>query len=173
MAGSLVVGFLAFHGGSNRGIGIDSFTDFNASHILHHPVPLMYALVALICDGVLDRYPPLRVAFMEGGCGWLVPLLDRMKRNEEYFDTRETKRGLPEYVARGQILVGCEGEDESMPYVIERAGVEAFAYSSDYPHEVDLVDAKRQIEETLERADLSHDQKAAVLGGNARRFFGL
>ncbi len=164
---------LAFHGGSNRGIGIDSFTDFNASHILHHPVPLMYALVSLVCEGVLDRHPTLRVAFMEGGCGWLVPLLDRMKRNEEYFDTRETKRGLPEYIARGQILIGCEGEDESMPYVIERAGVEAFAYSSDYPHEVDLIDARRQIDETLERADLTRDQQAAILGGNARRFFHL
>jgi hypothetical protein len=110
---------------------------------------------------------------MEGGCGWLVPLLDRMKRNEEYFDTRATKRGLPEYVRRGQILIGCEGEDESMPYVVQRAGAEAFAYSSDYPHEVDLVDARRQIEETLERTDLTPGDKAAILGGNARRFFGL
>jgi predicted TIM-barrel fold metal-dependent hydrolase len=164
---------LAFHGGSNRGIGIDSFSDFNASHILHHPVPLMYALVSVVCHGVLDRYPGLRVGFMEGGCGWLVPLLDRMKRNEEYFDTRQTKRGLREYIARGQVLIGCEGEDESMPYVIERAGIEGFAYSSDYPHEVDLVDARRQIEETLERADLSAEAKAAVLGGNSRRFFNL
>jgi predicted TIM-barrel fold metal-dependent hydrolase len=164
---------LAFHGGSNLGIGIDSFTNFNSSHILHHPVPLMYALVSLVVDGVLDRYSNLRVAFMEGGCGWLVPLLDRMKRNEEYFDTRENKRGLREYIAAGRILIGCEGEDESMPYVIERAGVEAFAYSSDYPHEVDLLDAKRQIEETLERADLSESDKAAILGGNAKRFFRL
>ena len=164
---------LAFHGGSNRGMGIDSFTQFNASHIVHHPVPLMYALVSVVCEGLLDRYTNLRVAFMEGGCGWLVPLLDRMKRNEEYFDLRETKRGLPEYMRRGQVLIGCEGEDESLPYVIERSGTEAFAYSSDYPHEVDLVDAKHQIEETFERADLSPEAKAAVMGGNARRFFKL
>ena len=164
---------LAFHGGSNRGIGLDPISDFNASHILHHPVPLMYALTTLVCYGVLDRYPDLRVGFMEGGCGWLVPLLDRMKRNEEYFDTRATKRGLPEYIRRGQVLIGCEGEDESMPYVVQRAGAEAFAYSSDYPHEVDLVDARRQIEETLERTDLTASDKAAILGGNARRFFGL
>jgi predicted TIM-barrel fold metal-dependent hydrolase len=164
---------LAFHGGSNRGIGLDPISDFNASHILHHPVPLMYALTTLVCYGVLDRYPDLRVGFMEGGCGWLVPLLDRMKRNEEYFDTRATKRGLPEYIHRGQILIGCEGEDESMPYVVQRAGAEAFAYSSDYPHEVDLVDARRQIEETMERTDLTPSDKAAILGGNARRFFGL
>jgi hypothetical protein len=121
----------------------------------------------------MDRYTGLRVAFMEGGCGWLVPLLDRMQRNEEYFDTRQGKPGLQDYLAAGRVLVGCEGEDQSMAYVIQRAGPQAFAYSSDYPHEVDLEDAKRQIEETLERTDLSHDDKAAVLGGNARRFFRL
>lgn len=164
---------LAFHGGSNLGIGIDTFSDFNASHILHHPVPLMYALTSLICHGVLDRYPGARFAFMEGGCGWLVPLLDRMQRNEEYFDTRADKRGLRDYIADGRILIGCEGEDESLPYVVERAGAEAFAYSSDYPHEVDLVDARRMIEETLERADLTQEARAAILGGNARRFFRL
>lgn len=164
---------LGFHGGSNRGIGVDSFTDFNASHIVHHPVPLMYALTSLVCHGALDRYPGLRVAFLEGGCGWLVPLLDRMKRNEQYFDLREARRGLVDYIARGQVLVGCEGEDESLPYVIQRAGCEAFAYSSDYPHEVDLLDARHQIAETFERADLSAEAKAAVMGGNARRFFRL
>ena len=122
---------------------------------------------------MLDRYPELRVGFMEGGCGWLVPLLDRMKRNEEYFDTRATKRGLPEYIRRGQVLIGCEGEDESMPYVVQRAGAEAFAYSSDYPHEVDLLDAQRQIERTQDHPELSDHDKAAILGNNSRQFFRL
>ena len=31
----------------------------------------------------------------------------------------------------------------------------------------------REVEETLEMPDLSDDQRAAVLGGNAKRFFDL
>lgn len=161
---------LGVHGGSNRGIGIDSFTDFTASHILHHPVPLMHALVSFVCHGVLDRYPTLRVAFLEGGCGWLVCLLDRMARDEEYFPG-QAKRRLPDYLASGQLLIGCEGDDPSLAYLVERVGATPFAYASDYPHEVDLVDAQRQIQTTAERADLSPAAKAAILGANARRFF--
>jgi predicted TIM-barrel fold metal-dependent hydrolase len=163
---------LGVHGGSNRGLGIDSFTDFTASHVLHHPVSLMIAAVSLICHGVLDRYPDLRVAFLEGGCAWAVCLLDRMHRDQGYFPGK-AKRQLPEYLTSGQILIGCEGDDESLAYLGQRVGIEPFAYSSDYPHEVDLVDAQRQIAKTRDRADLTPEQKVAVLGGNARRFFRL
>ncbi len=52
-------------------------------------------------------------------------------------------------------------------------GIEAFAYSSDYPHEVDLPGARRMIAETLDNSALTREEQAAVLGGNARRFFRL
>jgi hypothetical protein len=50
-------------------------------------------------------------------------------------------------------------------------GADSFSYASDYPHEVDLVAAKQMIHETIERPDLSHDEKGKVLGLNAKRFF--
>ena len=81
------------------------------------------------------------------------------------------KRTLVEYLASGQILIGCEGDDRSLPYLAKQVGIEAFAYSSDYPHEVDLPAAQRMIESTIIRPDLTDDEKLAVLGGNARRFF--
>lgn len=162
---------LAIHGGSSRGIGIDSYSVFRGAHVLHHPVPLMIALTGLIYHGVLDRYP-VRVAFLEGGCAWLVCILDRMERNEEIMGV-ETTRQLTDYLAGGQIQIGCEGNDVSLPYLARRVGIEPFAYSSDYPHEVDLVAAKHEIEETLEHPELSEADKAAVLGENARRFYGL
>ena len=56
-------------------------------------------------------------------------------------------------------------------YVIKQCGADTFSYVSDYPHEVDLVAAKQMIHDTVERPDLTHSEKAAVLGGNAKRFF--
>jgi predicted TIM-barrel fold metal-dependent hydrolase len=162
---------LGVHGGSNHGSGISSFSNFAASHILHHSVPLMNALVAFIYHGVCDRYPSLRLAFLEGGCGWLSFLLDRMERDENYF--QGAKRKSIDYLTGGRILLGCEGSEDSLAYGVKRVGIEAFAYASDYPHEVDLSAAVHEIDEVVERDDLSRDQKAAVLGGNARRFFRL
>ena len=71
------------------------------------------------------------------------------------------------------MLIGCEGNEEILSYISKRIGLEAFAYASDYPHEVDLVAARQMIDETLSRSDISQAEKEAVLGGNARRFFGL
>jgi uncharacterized protein len=165
---------LAVHGGSARGLGLDTFTVMTAAHVLHHPVPLMMALVSFIYDGVFDRFPNLRLALMEGGCGWLPCVLDRMKRNEGYYQHYTGPKLHPvEYVTSGRVLIGVEGSEETLSYLVKRVGAQVFAYSSDYPHEVDFVAAKHEIQEMAERPDLSHEDKQAILGDNAKRFFKL
>lgn len=163
---------LGVHGGSNAGSGIDTFTNFTGSHVLHHSIPLMQALVSFIYHGVYDRFPGIRFSFMEGGCGWLAFLLDRMERDENYFDPadRPLHKAIT-YLEGGRILIGCEGSEKSLAYVASRIGIEAFAYASDYPHEVDLPAAIHEIDEVAERDDLTPAEKQAVLGDNARRFF--
>lgn len=165
---------LGIHGGSNYGSGLDTFSNFTASHVLHHSLPLMTALVALIYHGVYDRYPTVRFSFMEGGCGWLAFLLDRMERDENYFESIEQPTLNPaKYLQDGRILIGCEGSEASLAYVASRVGIEAFAYASDYPHEVDLPAAMHEIDEVAKRDDLTASEKQAVLGDNARKFFRL
>lgn len=163
---------LGVHGGSAKGIGMDSFSQFAAVGGLHHSMPLMIGMVSLVGHGVLDRYPSLRVGFFEGGCGWLVCLLDRVERAEEV--TGRTALGaLHHLLESGRILIGCEGNDGSLPYLARRAGVAAFAWASDYPHEVDLEAARHMIQETVDHPELTAADKAAILGENARRFFKL
>jgi uncharacterized protein len=166
---------LAVHGGANlEGAGLNTFTNFTASHILHHPLPLMVALVSFIYHGILDRFPNLRVAFMEGGCGWLASILDRAERDENYFDSRDQpRRKCIEYLTAGRILIGCEGSESALAYLAKRVGIRPFAYASDYPHEVDLPAAQHEIEEIAERDDLTDEEKQAVFADNAKRFFRL
>jgi predicted TIM-barrel fold metal-dependent hydrolase len=165
---------LCIHGGSSRGIGFDSFTNYPARHALHHTLPLATALVALIYHGTMDRFPNLKFGFMEGGCGWLAFLLDRMHRDKSYYDKIDLPKKAPEdYLGDGRILVGCEGSEETLAHVAGRIGAEAFAYASDYPHEVDLPHAIHEIEEVAERNDLSEGDKTKVLRENARAFFGI
>jgi predicted TIM-barrel fold metal-dependent hydrolase len=165
---------LAVHGGSARGMGLDTFTSMIGAHVLHHPVPLMMALVSFIYDGVFDRFPNLRLGLMEGGCGWLPCLLDRMKRDQSYYQHFTGPQLDPiEYIANGRVLIGVEGSEETLSYLVKRVGANVFAYASDYPHEVDFVAAKHEIQEMAERPDLTNDQKQAILGANAKRFFKL
>jgi len=153
---------------------LETFTNFTASHILHHPIPLMVGIIGFIYHGVLDRFPQLRVAFMEGGVGWLASLLDRAERDENYFDPADQPGNrVRDYLKSGRILLGCEGSEHTIAYLAKRVGVQCFAYASDYPHEVDLPAAQHEIEEVAERDDLTVEERQAILADNAKRFINL
>ena len=70
--------------------------------------------------------------------------------------------------------MGFDLGEEMLGYAVKRAGRDAFLYASDFPHEgFSPDDARREIDEILEREDLDDEDKRAVLGANARRFYGL
>jgi predicted TIM-barrel fold metal-dependent hydrolase len=160
---------LGVHGGPNRGLGVDSFTSFIASHVVHHPVALMYAFLTLIYDGAMDKFPNARYAFLEGGVEWILLVLERVHRDESFFDAAPVRH----YFESGRVLVGCEGNDRVIPYLVKQVGPQFLAFSSDYPHEAGVGAVKHEIEETLEENELSDSDKQAILGGNATRFFGF
>lgn len=163
---------MGLHGGSALGTGMDSFSTFRAVGGLHHSLPLLTGLTSLIGHSVMRRFPTLRVGFFEGGCGWLVLLLDRAER-DDFIAPGGRGSEVHQLLAEGRILIGCEGHEGSLPDLIRRAGVDAFAWASDYPHEVDLQSAKEMIKVAVDHEGLTQAHKAAILGGNARRFFKL
>jgi predicted TIM-barrel fold metal-dependent hydrolase len=165
---------LGIHGGSSIGFGADTFTSAWAARAVRHPVPLLLAMASMVYHDVLDTFPGFKIGFFEGGAAWPALLLDRMERDDEVYTTGTgTKRPLRSYFESGQVLIGCEGNEDILTYLSGKVGVEAFGWASDYPHEVDVVAANHMIQETFDRDDMSHDEKAAIMGGNARRFFGL
>lgn len=139
---------------------------------LHHSILLMLAMSSLLGHGIFDRFPALRLGFFEGGCAWLTCLLERIDRNEGVTG-RVGARALWDHLASGRILVGCEGTEWSLASLAKQVGIQAFAWASDYLHEVDLNAARHMLDETVKHPVLSNDEKAALLGDNARRFFRL
>jgi predicted TIM-barrel fold metal-dependent hydrolase len=56
--------------------GISEQVDtFILSHIFGHRSQMQMALAACVFDGVFDRFPTLRMGFLEAGCGWLPDLV--------------------------------------------------------------------------------------------------
>ena len=76
---------LGFHEGSGsqlRQVG----EQFGANAMLKqcsHPVEQMLAAGGFCAGGILERHPDLRVAFLEGNCGWVPFLLWRMDEHWE------------------------------------------------------------------------------------------
>src|SRR3712207_9044097 len=50
---------------------------------LGHPFGQMIQFTSIIWQGVPERFPRLRLAFLEAGAGWVPYLLDRMDEEHE------------------------------------------------------------------------------------------
>jgi predicted TIM-barrel fold metal-dependent hydrolase len=177
---------LAVHGATHSRFGLDFFNVYAPIHSLGHPFGQLISFASMVFNGVFDKYPGVRVAFLEGGVAWLLLALERFDRSHSThipYDPRkelmQLRQGqsvedyIKEHMRAGRIFIGCEGEENDMPYVVKRVGVEPFFFSSDYPHEVNADMCKHEIEEVLETPELNDAQKAAILHGNAERFYRL
>jgi predicted TIM-barrel fold metal-dependent hydrolase len=64
--------------------------DLQMVHTACHPMEMMLATISMIGGGVLERHPNLRVAFLEGNCGWVPFLLWRLDEHYEVTFRRPT-----------------------------------------------------------------------------------
>jgi predicted TIM-barrel fold metal-dependent hydrolase len=177
---------IAVHGGCHNGLGLDGMNAFVPIHALGHPFGLMISFAGMVFNGVFDRFPNVRFAFLEGGVGWLPFVMERFDRSfETFFDYNPSSQLLSlgegervsDYIRRhikaGRILVGGEGNEATLPTVVKMAGCEAVLYSSDFPHEVNTDYCKEEINELVEHDELTAADKEAILHGNAERFYAL
>jgi predicted TIM-barrel fold metal-dependent hydrolase len=153
------------------------YTNLFASATVPFVVPTFAAFVSIVAGGILDRFPTLRVAFLEAGCEWVPFWVARMDHFYE-FAVERVPRALPaakrkpsEYLRSGQVYVSCEVEDKLLPYVIDLMGGDDYLFfASDIPHSDRMYDSPAYF---LRRSDLSETAKWKILRDNARRFYGL
>ena len=117
-----------FHGGD------ENFRSISYMAIAARP---MQALSLLILDGVLERFPDLKVGVIELGAVWLPGFMRQLDAAFEAFARHEERLGAlslkpSEYMIR-QVRV-TPYPTEPTGWIIEQAGPEVCLFSSDYPH---------------------------------------
>lgn len=150
----------------------DRFSSFLQVHLFSHVPEQMVAVTATVIGGVFERFPRLKVGFMEAGCGWVPFWMEHM---DEEFELRH--REVPslsakpsEYLTSGRAYFGMEPEEKLIPMVAEIVGEGALLYASDYPHwDSGWPNTSRTL---LGRSDLSDGLKRRLLRENAVRFYG-
>jgi uncharacterized protein len=145
-------------------------------HICTHPMEQMIAVVSIVYGGVLERFPGLRVAFLEAGCGWVPFWLHRMDEHWENSVSRDygQRRGLemaPSEYFRRQCYVSAESSEYMLAQVIELIGDDRIVFSTDYPHP----DSPwpHAVEEFLSLPGVSDDSKRKILFDNALALYGM
>ncbi|MBM4260191.1 MAG: hypothetical protein FJ145_02000 [Deltaproteobacteria bacterium] len=145
------------------------------SNMISKALPANLAFVAIVGHGMLDRYPHLKVGFLEFGAEWIFYMSGRLKHYAVLNKRRmPSSRGLlqrdvEDYFKSGRIFVAAEADDEMMTQEMALLGEDQILFSSDFPHDEGRGDAMKEI---LERHDLSEVQKRKILCDNTLRFFG-
>ena len=96
----------------------------------------MIAVLSVVCGGVLDRFPNLRIGFFEAGCGWLPYWMQRMDEHYERLRPQVPllQRPPSEHVRGERFFVSCDADEETLPEVAAHVGAEHILYASDYAH---------------------------------------
>ncbi len=147
-----------FHGGDEN---------FRSVDYMGIPHPPMQTLATMIFDGVLDRFPNLRIGVVEQGCIWLPSWMKQMESAFDAFHRHEDRlQSLAlrpsEYVER-QIRV-TPYPTEDVGWVTEQVGPNVLLFNTDYPH----VEGGRRPYERFEKSlgDASEDVRQRFYADN-------
>jgi aminocarboxymuconate-semialdehyde decarboxylase len=158
---------------SGKLLGLERLTKFHLDNALGFLYEGTLAITSLICGGVLDMFPRLRIGLLETGSGYLPYLMDRLN---EVYDTEGVKdliRKRPhEYLDQFWISANVSAEKETLPYVVKRYGPNRLMMASDFPHGLGGP-GDTAVEQVLTNPGLSQHEKDRILGLNAAELFGI
>jgi uncharacterized protein len=129
-------------------------------------------LAQVLLSGFLDRYPRLKMAIFESNAAWLPELLEHCDLLVKlYANERQTPlKRPPSQAFHDQCMISFEA-DEELVFRTYRKFENIGVWASDmyHPDAEDVWEAIRH----MQRAGVPESAQAKLLGGNARRFYGI
>jgi predicted TIM-barrel fold metal-dependent hydrolase len=168
---------IAFHAsGTDISItsGFEPFPKFIQAHTMSHISGQMRQMVSTIFEGVPVRFPNLRLAYLEAGCGWVPYFVQRMDEEFEkrgHIEARVLTKLPSEYIRSGNVYVSCEADEILLPQALEYLGTDQILYASDFPHWDHSY--PKSLNELADRPDLTNEQKRKIFSENPRRLYRL
>jgi predicted TIM-barrel fold metal-dependent hydrolase len=134
----------------------------------------MLGVQDLLWGPAMRTYPDLKLAWSEGGIGWIPFYLDRCDRH--YTNQRWLRRDfggrLPSDVFREHSLA-CYVTDPTSLKLRHEIGIDIIAWECDYPHSDSLwPDAPEQVMSELAAAGATSEDIDKITWQNSSRFFG-
>lgn len=131
---------VAFHGGGQNYLkpdfSLEIFDKLMMWHTFSQPLGIMAVAVSLTAGGVIERFPRLRVALLEGNCSWAPWLFHRLDEHYEWvgaFEAPELRRKPSEYL-KSNCFLSVEADETTATQYIEVFGDDNLVFSTDYPH---------------------------------------
>ena len=152
-------------------LGQDRFTSGKAVlQCTAHALEMQAAVVSFVMCRICDRFPKLRVGFMEAGGGWIAGWLDRMDRCFDDIGLNDTGLTLrPSDIFRRQCFISFEPVERALPLLADYIGRENILWATDYPHADGFTDAPG----LLKQLGMAPDLLQTIMATGAKRYDGL
>src|SRR5262245_13723299 len=175
---------IAIHGGSHENLLMDDMSPYVVANALGHPMSQMIGFAGIIFNGIFDKFPGLRIGFMEAGCAWLLTCIERFTGSwatHVQFDPRgrflELKKGekIIDYICRhideGRIFVGCEGEELSIVDAGRITGDKTYVFSTGHLQEGDAQTWRHGLGGVRQTPSLMDADKTSILLRSSQCFY--
>jgi predicted TIM-barrel fold metal-dependent hydrolase len=165
---------LSFHGGGQTYLtpdfSLQPLDKLMLWHTFNQPLAIQFVTVSLCGGGVLERFPDLRCALLEGNCSWAPWLLDRL---DEHFEWTGWYEGTdltmkPSDYFRRQCFLGVECEEATAVHYLDWFGDDNIVFSTDYPHGDSQYPHAL---DTFDKLPFTDEAKAKIVGANWERLY--
>ncbi len=126
--------------------------------------PPYETMAALVCQGVFDRFPRVRVASIEAGSEWVVPLVKKLAKVHGQMPAAFASD--PVATLRRHVWVAPYYEDD-LAAVKEAIGLERLLFGSDWPHAEGLAEP-RTFADDLAAQGFTDREIRVVMADNGR-----
>jgi predicted TIM-barrel fold metal-dependent hydrolase len=160
---------IAFHGGGQTYLKPDFSLEVLDKMMLWHsfsqPLGIQFVTACFCGGGVLERFPDLRVALLEGNCSWAPWFMYRLDEHYEWtgwYEAPELTMKPSDYFRRN-CWISVESDEDTVTHFIDTFGFEKLVTSTDYPHG----DSKfPHAIDAFDKLPMSDEAKAATVSTN-------
>lgn len=166
---------IIFHDTKTGSLGEERFADnWFLSHLVAKVLEALVCCASLVCGGVLERFPELRIVIVETDTSqwpwWLARMDEHHERLPHMVPILKMK---PSDYFRRQVYLGCEPcLDRLFDWAFDLLGDGNLVLGTDTPH-WDAAAPADAIRPLLESQRLSAQSKARILGANAAEILHL
>lgn len=143
----------------------------NRNHYFMAITPVLGAFVEVVTTALPERFPALRMGFIEAGSQWVPYLIKEALRRRRRTHTAGDIPDEATALRDKRLFVTCRTDDD-LPYVLQWTGDSNLIIGTDFGHK----DAASEIDALLtlrERADLDAGVIDRIASDNARAFYGI
>jgi predicted TIM-barrel fold metal-dependent hydrolase len=131
-------------------------------------------VVNIICSGMLERYPELKIVSVESGAGWVPFILEALdyEMSENAPGLRASLSLSPSEYFKRQIYATTWFERSDLPSIVASVGEDNIMFETDFPHPTCLYpDPLKTAAENMR--GLSPVAQRKILGENAAKLYGI